>query len=180
MESELHQLGGGVAAEGKGHGEEHLHALRHDVVEGDVVWKSAEAEVFAGQPEVVGDAVGDGLRGECVDQVPDAVGEEDDPCGAGNMNGMVRGGRAVVGDAAPGGEDGGGADREKNAPVGQMEEEQEEDEDAFGGGADSEEDFRRRGSLAHEEGAESVGGGEGEGGAEEVGEEGHQVAEVPL
>ena len=137
-EGELHQLGGGVAAEGKGHGIEHLHALRHDVVEGDVVGKAAEAEVFVGQSEVVGDAVGDGLRGERVDQVPDAVGGEDDPCGAWNANGIVRA-RAAVGDgAAPRGEDGDGADGEEGAPVGQMEEQQEEDEDALGGGADGE------------------------------------------
>src|SRR5450759_2824007 len=57
-----------------------------------------------------------------------------------------------------------------------MEEEQDEDEDALRGGADGEQDLRRRGAPAHKECAESVGGGEGEGGAEEGGEEGHQVA----
>ena len=90
-EGELHQLGGGVAAEGEGHGVEHLHALRHHVVEGDVVGKAAQAEVFVGQSEMVGDAVGDGLRGERVDQVPDAVSREDDPCGARNANGVACG-----------------------------------------------------------------------------------------
>ena len=87
-EGELHQLGGGVTAEGKGHGIEHLHALRHDIVKGDVVGKAAETEVFVGQSEMVRDPVGDRLRGERVHQVPHAVSREDDPCGARNSNGI--------------------------------------------------------------------------------------------
>jgi hypothetical protein len=124
-----------VAAEGKGHGVEHLHALRHDVVEGDVVGKAAEAEIFAGQPEVVGDAVGDGLRGECVDQVPHAVSAKDDPPGGGNAHRFGRGGRAAK---EPRRENGGAAEGEERAPVGQMQEDEEEDEDALCGGAEGE------------------------------------------
>ena len=63
-----------MPAEGKGDGVQHLHALRHDIVKRDVIRKAAEAEVFSGQAEMIGDAVGDGLRGQRVDQVPDAVG----------------------------------------------------------------------------------------------------------
>ena len=87
-EGELHQLRGGVSAEGKGHRIKHLHTLRHHIEESDVVGKAAQPEIFVGQSEMVRNPVGDRLRGERVHQVPDAVSREDDPCGARNRNGI--------------------------------------------------------------------------------------------
>ena len=137
--------------------------------------KAAEAEIFSGQAEMVGDAVGDGLRGQRVDQVPDAVRQKDDPGGTRNANRVLRGKRAAQ---APGGKNGGGAESEEDAPVSQVEREKQEDQDALRGGPDGEQDLRRRGTPAHEESAERVGGSEGEGGAEKGGKQVHRA--VPL
>ena len=163
-----------MAAECKGHRVEHLHALRHQVVESDVIGKTAEAQVFVGQSEVVGDTVGDAFRGQRVDQVPDAVGAENDPSGQWNANGIARARAAPA--PAPRRHHRGDPDAEENAPVREVQEQQEEDEDALGGGADTERDLRWRRVLAHRQDTESVGGGQREGGAEEGGEKRHRVA----
>ena len=147
-EGELHQLRGGVPAEREGHRVEHLHALRQHVVEGDVVGKAAQAQIFAGQPEVVGDAVGDRLRRQRVDEVPDAVRGEDDPNGARNANRIGRSRRRASATQRrwrrrrsrgrrPSAPDGRAARRKTRT--------------LSAGGADREHDFRRRGALAQEE-----------------------------
>ena len=123
---------------------EHLHALRHDVVEGDVVGKAAEAEVFVGQSEMVRDAVGDGLRGERVDQVPDAVGPHDHEA---HGRKVLHAARAAP-TGFPRGRRGNRRDPEKHALMCGVEKQQEKYNQALHHGAESEHDLERRGPAA--------------------------------
>src|SRR5262249_18494960 len=91
---ELDQLGRRVAAEREGHGVQHLHALRNQAVEGDVVGEAAGAQVGGGKSQVVGYAVGDSLGREGVDEVPDEIGEQDQ--GEGDWRAWKRGFECTV------------------------------------------------------------------------------------
>src|SRR5512147_3256602 len=73
----MDQLRGGMLSEGEREGEQHLHSLRQDFIEGHAMRKAAKASVLGDKAEVVGDGVGLDFRGKCVDEVKDGVDGED-------------------------------------------------------------------------------------------------------